>query len=397
MSSTDSAVFTTAGMYERLAVGVEPDGDGPDAGIRIVEEYEPLGGPDSKIYPAIYPGTSSNDPARYLLEDRYLDGEKVSGVVISSRQAMANHVEEALQAAIDSGAFFLPHLELDLTTHGTAVRITSLTAPHRSRDAYFRDSLAADGTPFDKTEVGKALRMVSAQDATAMLLHSPVDLVLGAWDSQRSLRLATRFPRIYTCEVVGLGVEVGRRAAGRSDLLVSGAALGVPGADNTWTLAEKGTKGVKKLSELGHGSIPPSVVETGGVSCRRIIRTANVGFAGVARLRFDGMDAKAARAARTLIACLGLAGDRLAFARPGLFLRSGCELARTSCRIEWVGEAPGTFTLDRADARALLTHALSELSAAGVALPADPVRLRPGPDLQKAIDKAYYSNPAGEQ
>ncbi len=389
---------STADLYDRLAAGANLDDASVDAGIRIVAQYEPLGGWDSKIYPAIYPGAERGAAPRYLTEKRYSGGEEQDAVVVDSRQSQANRCEEALQAALDAGDLVLPHLRLDITSHGREHRITSLTAPHRSRDAYFRDAATSDGTPFDRTEVGAALRIVSTEDATPLMRHSPADLVYGAWDSQRSLRQATKFPRVYTSETVALQVQQGRRAAGRADLIVSGAQLGVPGVDNTWTLAaDKGAKGAKKLSQLGHGSIPPSVVETGGVSCRQITRTATVGFAGIARLRFASLDPVAARAARTLLACLALAADRLAFARPGIFLRSGCELTLSSETLGWVGTSGDELGLDRAGAVDLLRHAIDVFGATGVVWSAEPVRLVPGADLQKAIDRAFFAQPADEE
>lgn len=389
--------MATDTLYDRLAAGVNLDDDSADAGIRCVAQYAPLGGWDSKIYPAIYPGAGRDDDARYLTETRYVDGVEHTAVVVDSRQSQANRCEEALQAALDTGALALPHLRLDITSHGREHRITSLTAPHRSRDAYFRDATAPDGTPFDATDVGAALRIVTPDDATPLLLHSPVDCVYGAWDSQRSLRQATKFPRVYTSETIALEVEQGRRAAGRADLIVSGAALAVDvGEDNTWALAEKGAKGAEKLSKKGHGSIPPSVVETGGVSCRRITRTATLGFAGIARLRFASLDPAAARAARTLLAAVALAGDRLAFARPGIFLRSGCELVLESEELSWVGAAGEAFTLDRRAAVELVGRAASALREAGVDWDTEPVRLRPGAELQKAIDRAFFARPAEE-
>lgn len=389
--------MATDTLYGRLDAGVNLDDDSQDAGIRCVAQYAPLGGWDSKVYPAIYPGDGPNDSARYLTETRYVDGAEQSAAVIDSRQSQANRCEEALQAALDAGVLALPHLRLDIMSHGREHRITSLTAPHRSRDAYFRDATSPDGTPFDATEVGKALRIVTPDDATPLLLHSPADLVYGAWDSQRSLRQATKFPRTYTSETIALQIEQGRRAAGRADLIVSGAAMAVPDEkDNTWTLAEKGAKGAKKLSAMGHGSIPPSVVETGGVSCRRITRTATLGFAGIARLRFASLEPAAARAARTLLAAVALAGDRLAFARPGTFLRSGCELVLESEEIAWVGHADDTLTLGRAGAVELLAEATARLREAGVPWDTEPVRLRPGAELQKAIDRAFFAQPAQE-
>lgn len=387
--------MTVQDLYDRLAAGVNLDDDSLDAGIRVGAQYEPLGGFDSKIYPAIYPGQGRDEP-QYLTEKRYVDGVERAAVVVDARQSQANRCEEGLQAAIDNGDLPLPHLRLDITSHGREHRITSLTAPHRSRDAYFRDATAQDGTPFDKTEVGAALRIVTPEDATPMLLHSPADLVYGAWDSQRSLRLATKFPRTYTSETVGLDVEQGRRAAGRADLIVSGAMFGVPGEDKTWNLVDKGAKGAKKLSELGHGSIPPSIVETGGVSCRAITRTATIGFAGIARLRFASLDPTAARAARTFLATLALVGDRLAFSRPGIFLRSGCELTLTEESLSWVGADGGPVSLGRRDALDLSAYAVQAMLDAGVAWDTEPVCLLPGEPLQKAIDRAFYAQQTDE-
>lgn len=383
-------------LYDRLAAGVNLDDDSQDAGLRWVTQYAPLGGWDSKIYPAIYPGEGRDGP-RYLTETRYVDGAEQAAVLVDARQSQANRCEEALQAAVDAGELFLPHLRLDITSHGREHRITSLTAPHRSRDAYFRDATALDGTPFDATEVGAALRIVTPDDATPLLRHSPADLVYGAWDSQRSLRQATKFPRAYTSETIALGIEQGRRAAGRADLIVSGAEMVVStGPDNAWALAEKGAKGAAKLSTKGHGSIPPSVVETGGVSCRQITRTATLGFAGIARLRFASLEPAAARAARTLLAAVALVGDRLAFARPGIFLRSGCELVLDSEEFTWVGTSGDTLTLDRAWAVDLVTEASAKLRETGVNWDTEPVRLRPGAELQKAIDRAFFAQPAAE-
>lgn len=384
-------------LYDRLTAGVNLDDDSPDAGIRCVAQYAPLGGWDSKIYPAIYPGQGRDDPARYLTEKRYVGGAVQTAVVVDARQSQANRCEEALQAALDAGDMSLPHLRMDVTSHRREHRITSLTAPHRSRDAYFRDATALDGTPFDTTPIGMALRIVSPEDATPMLLHSPADLVYGAWDSQRSLRQATKFPRIYTSETIALQIEQGRRAAGRADLIVSGAALAVSDdKENTWTLVEKGTKGAKKLSKLGHGSIPPSVVDTGGVSCRQITRTATLGFAGIARLRFASLEPASARAARTLLAALALAGDRLAFARPGIFLRSGCELVLESEDLTWVGTSGDALSLDRRGAVDLVARAAAVLRDTGVPWETEPVRLRPGSELQKAIDRAFFAQATEE-
>ena len=387
---------TVSDVWERLVAGVNLDDQSSDAAIRIAAEYEPVGGWGDKLSPPTYPVDSNPDKIPYLVETRFHDGQPEQVVMLDSRQSQANRCEEALQAAVDAGRTFLPHLALAVTTNGRTHRITSLTAPHRSRDAYFRDSTSPDGTAFDNTVVGIALKSVEPSDATALLQNSPADLVYGVWDSHRSLRLATRFPRIYTSETVGHGVELGRRAAGRSDLIVSGAQRAKKSGDS-WTLVDgKDTKGTSKLSELGHGSIPPSFTASGGVSVNRVSRTATVGFAGVARIRFAVLPQPAARAARGLLAAVALAGDRLAFGRPGLFLRSGCELSLLRETLTWVGTGDA-LTLTRADALALLKLAIAEARTAGVDWPTEAVPLVPGAELQKAIDRAFYTQPAEDE
>ena len=383
-------------IWERLVAAVNLDDGSVDAAIRITAEYEPVGGWGDKLSPPTYPVDSNPEKLPYLIETRFHDGEPEQVVMLDSRQSQANRCEEALQAAADGGQVFLPHLALTVTSHGRTHRITSLTAPHRSRDAYFRDSTAPDGTAFDNTIVGSALKSVEPADATALLQNSPADLVYGVWDSHRSLRLATRFPRIYTSETIGHGVELGRRAAGRSDLIVSGAQR-VKRTGETWILADgKDTKGTNKLSELGHGSIPPSFSASGGVSVARVSRTATVGFAGLARIRFAALPQPAARAARGLLAAVALAGDRLAFGRPGLFLRSGCELSLLDETLTWVGTGD-LLTLTRADALALLQLAIEDAREAGVDWPTEAVPLVPGAELQKAIDRAFYTQPAEDE
>lgn len=387
---------TVSEIWERLVAAVNLDDESADAAIRIAAEYEPVGGWGDKISPPTYPVDSNPDKIPYLVETRFHDGQPEQVVMLDSRQSQANRCEEALQAAVDAGRTFLPHLALVVTTNGRTHRITSLTAPHRSRDAYFRDSMASDGTAFDNTVVGSALKSVEPSDATALLQNSPADLVYGVWDSHRSLRLATRFPRIYTSETIGHGVELGRRAAGRSDLIVSGAQR-VKRTGDSWALVdEKDTKGTSKLSELGHGSIPPSFTVSGGVSVNRVSRTATVGFAGVARIGFAALPQPAARAARGLLAAMALAGDRLAFGRPGLFLRSGCELSLLGETITWVGTGE-PLNLTRGDALALLQLAIEEARAAGVDWPTEAVPLIPGAELQRAIDRAFYAQPAEDE
>lgn len=379
-------------LYERLERAASLEGE--DAAIRIAASYEPVGGAGDKVSPPTYPVDGT--PLPYLFERRWDEsGEEVRTVLLDSRQAQANRCEEAIQEEIDTGRLAVPHIELTTVTHEMPLRITSLEAPHRSRDAYFRDAEDERGTRFDQTKVGQALRSVRPEDARPLYLHSPADLVYGVWDSHRDLRLATRFPRVYTSEVVGWRVLEGVRAAGRFDLVVSGAEKVVGGNEDWEPAASNGrSRSGKNITTLGHGSIPPSVNRAGGVTVERIGRAASVGFAGLARLRFGGLPEPAARAARAVLAAIALLGDRLAFARPGLFLRSGCELVLINESLSWVGRRGSEpLELDIDGARALLDKALATAEAAGLTWPSEPVALRPQTKLQDLIDRAFYSSP----
>lgn len=200
----------------------------------------------------------------------------------------------------------------------------------------------------------------------------------------------------------------GRRAAGRADLVVSGAEKVLPTEDGSFTTAPEKAKGIRRLSELGHGSIPPgdtvqrnnrTVLAPGGVTVRQIRRTASVGFAGIARVAFGNeLSPDGTRAARAVLASLALAGDRLAFAKPAVFYRSGCELLVTDEQLTWIGsgrEEPLALAPD--DALALVAHAVDHAASAGVTWSVDPVTVRPHDALQAVIEKSFFAVPGEEE
>lgn len=371
-------------LYERLATNASLDGR--FGAIRVAASYEPGAGPGTKVSPPTYP-TDAGHPDPYVVEDRLgPDGSKHRCVLLDSRQSEANRCEEALQHAIDAGDLALPHLVLDITTHGTTITMTSLTAPHRSRDAYFRDALDGGGTRFDDTVAGQELMTGAAR---AFYTYTPADLVYGVWDSHRQRRIQIKFPRVYTSEVVGVGAEIGTRMAGRYDLLTGAAEVTGEGAD--WELAKDGAKGGKRVSKIGLGPIPPQA-GPGGVTVETIRREATLSFAGLARLSLG--DATADRAGRAVLAALALLGDRLAFARSAIFLRSGCDLLLIQERLSWVGlggEEP--FELSPDDATGLFRLAVERARAAGLGWEMEPIRLRPMDKLQTLIDRVFLTAP----
>lgn len=364
--------------------------EGPDVAVRIAAHYRPQSGTGAKVFPPSYIA----DPAgvRYHFEERWGDsGDAVEVVILDSIQSQAGRAEAALRA--QAQALGLPQLLLQTEVDGRTITVSNLEAPHRSRDAYFLDS-EQDGTPFDDTPIGSALAAALPADATPFLSHAPCDLVYGVWDSHRGKRIAVRFPRIVTSEMLGWHVLRGKKGATKSD------PLNLPGDSKVgikeWRagLATKNKKNEQeKLSELGHGMIPVTPTEaTGGVAVKRITRDAVISLTGLSALRFPLPGAATADVAgRTALAAIALLGDRLAFSRGGLNLRSGCDLVLVEERVEWVQTGDRTEPLDLGvqDAKDLLVAARERLSRVGVSWNPVPVLLSPAPRLQQVIEQTF--------
>lgn len=260
------------------------------AAIRVRARYEPAGGKGAKVYPPTFGSQERGSP--YLIEKRYIAGdeEAVETVLLDSIGSQANRIEEALLESLKRKEIALPLLVLEALVHGRTIRLTSLEMPHRSADAYLRDSEDKTGTRFDATELGKALRAAKLNDVTILYNHCPTALVFGTWDSHRGKpEISFKTARIWTSEMYGAEPKLGFKVGSRMD------PLGMLGGDvqrgdeakqgedpYEWRLIKiKGDKteeevakepGVPlskkdKLSNLGHGNYPPKISD-GGVAVR---------------------------------------------------------------------------------------------------------------------------------
>ncbi|MGQ0802454.1 MAG: type I-G CRISPR-associated RAMP protein Csb1/Cas7g [Actinomycetota bacterium] len=381
--------MTTEELWERLERAVTLEGD--DAAIRVNAEYEPQGGPQMKVFPPTYlPGANSS--TKYHLEKRWdTEGHDVDVVLLDSIQSQAKRAGVALsEVASEIG---LPQIALEAKLPDRVVRISSLVAPHRSRDAYLLDAEIA-GVPFDQTSIGQALNGVTPEDSTAALTYAPYDLVYGVWDSHRGKRVAIRFPRVYTSEMIGWHVLPGKRAATKGD------PFNLPGKDEVpikeWrpetATAQKKKENIK-LNELGHGMIPGSPdEEAGGVSVRTIDRQAVLSLTGLARLRFPLDSNTADPTGRVALAAIALLGDRLAFSRAGISLRSGCDLVLLGDHLEWVqaGGRVEPLDIDADGAQALVELAAHKLGELGIGWSGDPVVVTPSARLADVIERTFY-------
>lgn len=349
---------------------------------RITAEYEPAGGNGGRTFPPTYPAEGANQ-SPYLLERRFRDGKSVRAVVLDQVPSQANRVEEALAQAQQDGRVTLPLIRL--THSGPAnVVMTGLSFPHRFFDAYVRDSLLGDAR-FDSTELGKAVRAADPTDATVLYRYDPGTIVFGGWNSHRKGRQA-KFPRQYSSEIVGWKPVVGERRAGRMD--PNNLTGSRDGEGDAWSYSAVAAKGKKnKLSEIGHGNIAPNPAH-GGVTIQGATRFATLSLTGLRRIRFGAMPSEAQVAARTLLTAYALLGDRLAFAGPSVWLRSGCELLPTSEELVWMGRngVNEQFTVEPSEALALFEEARVAATEAGAGFELEPVELVPQKNLAAAID-----------
>jgi CRISPR-associated protein Csb1 len=384
--------MNTAAIYQQLASAVTLTS--ARALLRIVATYQPAGGPGAKVFPPTYP-TSPANPMPYLRERRRVDGQEREDVLLDSTPSQANRAEETLLRAHRAGVVQVPILQVEHSGEAEVV-LTSLEFPHRYADAYLRDSLL-EGTPFDKTDVGKAMLAASLADATALYVHDPGSLVYGAWNSHRKGR-QQKFPRVYASEVIGWDPVVGSRNAGRMDPLnLTGAQKPVKGGD-TWDFSPVSTKAKgEKLSEIGHGNVAPNG-QHGGVTISSAQRIATLSLAGLDRLGFGAAPQDAAVAARALLAAYALVADRLAFGGASLWLRSGCELVLAGERVEWVNRGGDVepFELSTEQAVDLFGLACEHAEKQGLPLCTETVRLTPSKALAQAIDFSLTKASGGE-
>jgi CRISPR-associated protein Csb1 len=384
----------TDDVADRLLAAVMPSRKHTAVVVRAV--YQPVGGAGRTVMPPTYPvNNGDRDPnARYLVDSRLVDGEQRRTVVIDQEPSQANRVEEALRDAWDAGLVQLPLFEL----RAGLVRLTSLDFPHRYADAYVRDSLV-EGVRFDQSPVGLRLRAATVADVRPLYEREPGSLIFGAWDSHRKGRWP-KFARLYAAAMYGLDPVTGRRMGGRMDPVnLTGLVDDKARAEADWRFIAEGEKAKgNRLSEIGHGNIAPNPVP-GGVTVSEIRRVASISLAGLERLRFGDAPAGAAALARAALAALALAGDRLAFERASVWLRSGCDLAKVT---EVVGlERPGGAVDELAVTAETALDAFHELrdraAAAGIAMDSDTVALTPVPALAEAIRFAVTSGTQGDE
>ena len=374
---------------------------GTAAAFRCVTAYQPSGGKGDKVFPPTYEG------GKYATEERIdaVTGEIRPCVLLDSVQSQANRMETALLEGRRNGDIALPLLIArfggDLPKPFT---VTSLDAPHRAADALFRDC-RFDKAIFRESDKGRILDTADVRNARGLFGLCPTALVFGLWDSTGPRGgLGAKFQRALVSEIVGYDAKPGRTTASRIDPAQIERAAGPLYRRKTetegspgWTLDE--AAGSVKLgkdgrpSEANHGNVTPTIKD-GGFTISRAIQTTTLSLAVLRRLRFpaEGTAESAPevdRAARTVLAALGLAAGTLA--RVDTDLRSRCHLfaeAESSWELlDRPGEDPRRFRLDPDGALGLLREAIDEAKAAGLPWEGE-IELTPSPELIELVRRS---------
>ena len=388
---------------------IEKAVEGTAAAFRCVAEYEPAGGPEAPIFPPTYEG------GKYALvgfrklrpenaeEADILEADRV---LVDSVQSQANRMELALLRAWEEGNIPLPVITVDFAGNDLpkVLRITSLEAPHRIADALLRDSLY-NGTKFRQSEIGKRLDAVDLRNATPLFEVCPTALVFGMWDSTGPRGgLGAKFPRAIVSEIVGIGVQIGKRTSSRIDpaeILLNAGPL-YRAKDGGWTLDEseavRDKKGPVKLgkdgrpSEANLGNVTPTIAD-GGVYVKKIVQTTVLSLSALRRLRFptgDQFDPAVDRAARTALAAMGLCAAALAQLDGDL--RSRCQIfAKTPFVWELLdepGQEPQHFSLSPDTAMEVYKQAVQKAKEAGLPWMDEEVVLTPSPELVALVRKS---------
>lgn len=382
---------------------------GHAAAFRCLTEYQPAGGVGDKVFPPTYEG------GKYAVEKRVIDGgELVDCVLLDSVQSQANRMELALLEAWREERIKLPVVTVRFDAERLKKKfcVTSLEAPHRVADAILRDSLL-DGVMFRKSEKGKVLDNADVSNATGLFGLNPTALVFGLWDSTGPRGgLGAKFQRALVSEMVGYQAQDGVKTSSRIDpaqIMLGAGPVYERGAKGQvapdWTLdadlAAKEKNQPKRLgkdgkpSEANHGNVTPGIGQ-GGFTISNAKQTTVISIAALRRLRFPlsgGPDTKPEvdRAARTVLAALGLLGATLA-REQGADLRSRCQLFPTQAFFWELLDKPGEaehkcFALTADQAVELFAAAVTEATQAGLPWE-DNITLVPSDELIQLVARS---------
>lgn len=363
--------------------------------IRVSVNLAPVAG--NVVYPPTFAPAESAPRGTPAGHNWRPDGS----VVLDTPQSQANRIEDAVLRAMHGGALSYPDIRLEIPGEGT---LSVLELSHRAYDATLFHALDANGTPFRKTAVGKALIESHPGNAAGVFEHAPIQLLVGGWDSHAGRGvLAAKFQRILTGEIVGLDAKPIQRTATKMDPLDirrDAATLYEHTDPNIgWTLDasnarkdEKGNPVVCKPAETGLGNTPSTTDRGALISGAR--HDLVISATAIRRLRFPDsttgeLDPDRDRAGQDAVLAFGIYAISLLL-DAGYDLRSGCQLVPTEePELEMIGRTLKQIErTDLSNARAWFDEAKTKAARFGLCWRTEPFVLTPTADLAAVIAKS---------
>ncbi len=345
------------------------------------------------LSPATFAGAEGVDPSSRRFTDDFPPHHEVplpggrTGVVLLSDAASVSWCENAILAARQDGRIRWSDTALVFRYPDEPEFVVPFERlAHRRADGLLLDATPAD----DKSaEAWDDSRAATPADLSGVARWHPSSLAFGEWDSHGRMSVRRwRWAGLHEAVIVGVDdegeagrvVPVGRRGL-RADPVVTG-------SDVTIASNPDGTGKAVKASEFGVGQVPYNGGVL-GVTATRAERRAVISFGGARQFGFGRpTDLDRQAAGRALAVCAALLGDRLAFARPGLTLRAGCDLTLSSSRLTLpraLGADPVEFgVVDAAVAIAVWERACGEADGHGIGPDVTPLRLIAGARVAKA-------------
>jgi len=390
-------------------------------GLAITRELQPLGGSGDVVSPPTFAQAEGDEKGpRYVWSERRVAGETVKTCLLDSPASQANRIEEALLTLVQSGRLTLPLHRLDIPNIGV---LTDLELPHRAYDAAVGTATLADGTRWADSSVAKQIRGASRKDATALLEHAPLILVLGGWDSHSGTAANAwqgRHEKAVWSKIVAIDAFRMNRPGGRLD------PMGLPSSDRVnlsddskltteeqkaalkklaeeqdVTRVEQGLKKLakelsakqssQKLVDQGLGVVPPSMGKFPrlSITMRHAEQRSVISFGVFRRIGFGGNGKDSL--ARDFLAALGILG-LAALHRDGGHLRSECDLVceRTDGwqirRDDAPDEPLSGITVERS--LEVVQEALGRFPSRKLAFRTDPIDLRVHSSLVAAMGRS---------
>ena len=245
--------------------------------------------------------------------------------LLDSPASQANRIEESLLALVQSGKLTLPLHRLNIPNIGV---LTDLELPHRAYDAAVGTATLTDGTKWADSRVAKGIRRASRKNATALLEHAPLILVLGGWDSHSGTAANAwqgRHEKAVWSKIVAVEAFKMSRPGGRLDPMGLPSSVRVNLSDDGKTPTDKQKADNKKLVDQGLGVVPPSMDKFPrlSITMRYAEQRSVISFGVFRRIGFGGNGKDSV--ARDFLAALGILG-LAALHRDGGHLRSECDL-----------------------------------------------------------------------